>query len=266
MPLNFLSNIYNGQISLKEAEFEQKNLEKEIEDLHGYEPKNKKEKEEIIRLLMQANDLLEYKGKIINAFINGTFSFEHLKKWDGAAYNFTLKNVNKFVQEIRSMEEKINLSLFEELFESSSPADYAKMLINIKNQDENKERVEEIKNRILNLKKRMSDKAKKDKNVNETLQIIDKILDYNKDIQKIFQSTSTVDKRKSEPKIEKGIAERVKLKNNKIAEIKKEEKNINTFLLSTTLLIIKTQVICIKNYARQQIKQMNIKYIQSKKY
>ena len=170
------------------------------------------------------------------------------------------------VQEIRSMEEKINLSLFEELFESSSPADYAKMLINIKNQDENKERVEEIKNRILNLKKRMSDKAKKDKNVNETLQIIDKILDYNKDIQKIFQSTSTVDKRKSEPKIEKGIAERVKLKNNKIAEIKKEEKNINTFLLSTTLLIIKTQVICIKNYARQQIKQMNIKYIQSKKY
>ena len=80
MPLNFLSNIYNGQISLKEAEFEQKNLEKEIEDLHGYEPKNKKEKEEIIRLLMQANDLLEYKGKIINAFTNGTFSFEHLKK------------------------------------------------------------------------------------------------------------------------------------------------------------------------------------------
>ena len=136
MPLNFLSNIYNGQISLKEAEFEQKNLEKEIEDLHGYEPKNKKEKEEIIRLLMQANDLLEYKGKIINAFINGTFSLEHLKKWDGAAYNFTLKNVNKFVQEIRSMEEKINLSLFEELFESSSPADYAKMLVNIKNQDE----------------------------------------------------------------------------------------------------------------------------------
>ena len=28
MPLNFLSNIYNGEISLKEAEFEQRNLEK----------------------------------------------------------------------------------------------------------------------------------------------------------------------------------------------------------------------------------------------
>ena len=35
------------------------------------------------------------------------------------------------------MEEKINLSLFEDFFESSSPANYAKMLINIKNVDEN---------------------------------------------------------------------------------------------------------------------------------
>ena len=57
-----------------------------------------------------------------------------------------LKNVNKFIQEIRSMEEKINLSLFEDFFESSSPADYPKMLINTKNADENKEYVEEIEN------------------------------------------------------------------------------------------------------------------------
>ena len=28
MPLNFLSDIYNGKISLKEAEVEQRNLEK----------------------------------------------------------------------------------------------------------------------------------------------------------------------------------------------------------------------------------------------
>ena len=33
MPLNFLSNIYNGKISLKEAEFKQRDLEKEIEKL-----------------------------------------------------------------------------------------------------------------------------------------------------------------------------------------------------------------------------------------
>ena len=65
---------------------------------------------------MQANDLLEYKGKIINVFKNGTFSSEHLKKSNDAAYNYVLKDVNKFIQEIRSVEEKINLSLFEDFF------------------------------------------------------------------------------------------------------------------------------------------------------
>ena len=51
-----------------------------------------------------------------------------------------LKIVNKSIEEIKSKEEKIDLSLFEEFFESSSPADYAKMLINAKNRDENKKK------------------------------------------------------------------------------------------------------------------------------
>ena len=50
--------------------------------------------------------------------------------------------INKFIQEIRSMEEKIDLSLFKDSFGFSSPAEYAKVLINTKNQDENKEYVE----------------------------------------------------------------------------------------------------------------------------
>ena len=79
------------------------------------------------------------------------------------------------------MAEKINLSFFEDFFESSSPADYAKTLINTKNPDENNEFVVEIKNRISDLKDRtniMSETGKK--NANETLKIIQKILDYNK--------------------------------------------------------------------------------------
>ena len=59
-PLNFILTIYNGEVSLKEAEFPQKNLETKIEDLQfNYEPKNEKEKEEINEVLMQTNDLLE---------------------------------------------------------------------------------------------------------------------------------------------------------------------------------------------------------------
>ena len=53
---------------------------------------------------MQADDLLEYRDKIIDAFKDGIILSEHLKKSDDTAYDFTLKNVNKFIQEIRSME------------------------------------------------------------------------------------------------------------------------------------------------------------------
>ena len=79
---------------------------------------------------MQANDMLEYRDKIIKAFKDDTFLSEQLEKSDDTAYNYVLKDVNKFIGEIKSMKEKINLSFFENFFQSSSPANYAKMLIN----------------------------------------------------------------------------------------------------------------------------------------
>ena len=69
IPLNFLSAIYNGEISLKEAEISQRNLEKKIEELkYNYKPKHVEENEEINGILMQANDMLEYRDKIIETF------------------------------------------------------------------------------------------------------------------------------------------------------------------------------------------------------
>ena len=120
MPVDFLSAIYNGE------------MEEEIEELKGYRPENA-EREEISGVLMQANDMLEYRKKMIETFRDGTFLSEHLKKSDAAAYDYVLENVTKFIQKIESMAKNINLSLFNEFFESPSPADYAKMLINIKN-------------------------------------------------------------------------------------------------------------------------------------
>ena len=107
--------------------------------------------------------MLEYRGRIIKAFKDGPFLSKYLKKSDDGAYNYVLNHVNKFTQEIKSMEEKINLSLFEDFFESSSPANYAKMLINTKNADENKENVKEIKNRILDLEDRIKEMNEKEK-------------------------------------------------------------------------------------------------------
>ena len=57
--------------------FHQRILEKKIEELKfNYKSKNEKE-EEINGVFMQANDLLKYRNKIINAFKNGTFLSEH---------------------------------------------------------------------------------------------------------------------------------------------------------------------------------------------
>ena len=56
------------------------------------------------------------------------------------------------------MAEKINLSLFRDFFESSSPTDYAKELNNTKYLNKNKEIVAEIENRISDLKDRITKK------------------------------------------------------------------------------------------------------------
>ena len=78
---------------------------------------------------MQANDMLNYRDEIIEAFRNGTFSSEHLKKSDDAAYDYRLKDASKSIKKIESMAKNINLSLINEFFELS-PVDYAKYLIN----------------------------------------------------------------------------------------------------------------------------------------
>ena len=49
----------------------------------------------------------------MKAFKDGTFLSEYLKKSDIVAHNYVLEDVKDFIQEIKSMEEKINLSLFE---------------------------------------------------------------------------------------------------------------------------------------------------------
>ena len=80
----------------------------------------------------------------------------NIKKTDIAAYNYVFKDVKNFIQEIESMSEKINLSLFEDFSESKSLVIYAKMLINT-SPDENKKIVAKIKDRISDLKDRIKE-------------------------------------------------------------------------------------------------------------
>ena len=101
--------------------------------------------------MTQANDMLEYNDKVIEAFKDGTFSSEHSKKSGDAAFDYVLKKVKKIIQKIKSTAKNINLSLLNEFF-GSSLVDYAKYLINLKNTEENKEVVTEAENIISDLK------------------------------------------------------------------------------------------------------------------
>ena len=77
--------------------------------------------------------------------------------------------------------------MFEDFFESLSPAIYAKMRINTENPDKNKEFVGEIKDRISDLKDRIREMGEKEKKKKEkccvTLKIIEKYFDYKKNAQ-----------------------------------------------------------------------------------
>ena len=114
---------------------------------------------------MHANNMLEYGDKIIETFRDDTFTSEHWRNSDAAAYGYVLKDVNNFIQKIESMAEKINLSLLKYFFGSSWPADYAKELINTQNRNENKEIVAEIEDRISDLKDRIKEMSETEKNI-----------------------------------------------------------------------------------------------------
>ena len=114
---------------------------------------------------MQANGMLKYRNKIIGALKDGTLLSKHLKTSDDAALYHMLEDVKDFIQKIKLIAEKINLSLFEDFVESSSPADFAKKLINTRNLGKNKEFVAEIKDRISYLKDRMKEMSETEKSI-----------------------------------------------------------------------------------------------------
>ena len=74
-----------------------------------------------------------------------------------------LKDLKNFFQKIKSIANNVNLSLLKDFLESWSPANYAKELINVKDPNESKEIVTEIKNRILDLKDRIKTMSEKEK-------------------------------------------------------------------------------------------------------
>ena len=114
------------------------------------------------------------------------------------------------------MEEKINLSLFEDFFQTS-PADYAKKLINIKNADENKGIVEEIKDRISDLEDKIEQMNEKEKKMLRRQRLLEKFLIIIKML-KIFFIVHQKLIKKSKSKFEESIAEKKEKRDNEYSD------------------------------------------------
>ena len=112
---------------------------------------------------MQANDMFEYRNAIIDPFKDGNFLSEQLKKLVDAAYDYVLKDLKSTFRQLIQCQKNINSSLFKEFFQSSSPANYVKNLINAKNLDESKITAIEIKDTISNLKDNKRNERKRKK-------------------------------------------------------------------------------------------------------
>ena len=94
--------------------------------------------------------------------------------------------INNAIPLIKKESKDINNDLFKTYFNFSAPIDLAKKLFETKDRKKNSELVEEIKNRWSNLKdkiKKMSKEEIKNEKPNDVL-VINKILDFNKEIQK----------------------------------------------------------------------------------
>ena len=110
--------------------------------------------------------------------------------------------------------------MLKDFFALSSPADYAKKLINTRTlmqRNCSRDRRQNIKFKRQN-KRNEWNRKKKNKNADETLKIIKACI-------KSFQLAWKIDKGKSESKPEESIAERTILRKGMVVEIEKEEKN-----------------------------------------
>ena len=115
---------------------------------------------------------------IIDIFEKGIFSFR------GNAFKTKEKSEeNRFFEHIENESKGIDYDLFKKFFDFETPTQLTKKLFEIKDKKKNNDLVEEIKNRWNKLKdgiEKMSDHDEKKNKSDKILEIVNKLLSFNK--------------------------------------------------------------------------------------
>ena len=175
-PLKFARKSHNYEITLNEAIDDQEKLENLIIRLENYKPRNTRKKEEKDKVLESARKLLYARNDIINAFDKKNFLYKdsESKTKEEKSEEKSEKELKEYSNSTFTFIEKksvgINNDLFTKYFNFLKPSALAKQLYETKYKKKNNMSVEEIKNR--------------NEKPNQTLETVNKILDFNKEIQK----------------------------------------------------------------------------------
>ena len=125
---------------------------------------------------------------IIDFFKKGIFLFKGnvFKSKEERFKEKIKKSINDGIIFIKEKSRDVNNDLLNKYFDFSAPIDLANKLYKTKDAKENSGAVEEIRNRSSNLKdeiKEISKEEIKNEKLNDILEIVNKIIDFNKEIQ-----------------------------------------------------------------------------------
>ena len=186
---------HNYEITLDEARNYQTELRILINKLNNdYNPRNSKKANKKNNVLASARKLLDARKYITVFFKKGIFPYkgnifktkkeelEEESEEESEENKLEKKNdYKKFIEYIENESKNINYDLFKDYFKSVVPSALAKKLYETKNNKDN-ELAELIKARWNNLKdeiKEMSEDETKNEKLNQILEIVNEILDFN---------------------------------------------------------------------------------------
>ena len=137
------SNIYRNKNLLKDAENKQRNIKVLLNKLRNYNPRKPKKIEAQKEILIVAENLLNNRQEVIDAFKTGIFPYIdgfQIKEEDESEDGF-----EKFIEYIENESKGINYDLFKDYFNFIVSSVLVKKLYETKNKNKNNKLVEEIK-------------------------------------------------------------------------------------------------------------------------
>ena len=181
--LDLASNIYRNKELLKDAENKQQNIKILLNKLRKYNPTNPKKIKDKEETLSAAEKLLNNKQEVIDAFKTGIFSYIDAFQIKEESKE---ERAKKFLEYIESETKDININFFNKYFNIAVPSALAKQFYETKYKKKNKliniinSGLSDLKDEI---KKMSEDEKKKFEQPDKVLKILNKIIDFNKQIQ-----------------------------------------------------------------------------------